>query len=505
MTEWLSRRNLLTTVIVVCVLAISTSVAALISSSLLIGDLARLATIGEQDRVASSAAIGHAGLVVSVITISTILVLVATCLLLMFALHANHKRHVLADALAEGDRLAGRTALAEMVLAGKIKDEFLASVSHELRNPLAAILTWTQLLRSNTLDEAKSRRALEIIERKVVSQTLLIDDLIDVSRAVSGKFRFETRPIDLAPLIRAVAEAQAPASSARNIEVRFELEDGTGLVSGDSERLQQVMSNLLSNAIKFTPKGGHVTIALRKVQSHAEVSVRDDGMGIEAGFLPHVFEPFRQATGGPTRSSSGLGLGLSIVRHIVELHGGAIAAESGGPGLGATFTIQLPLLGVVPKAGPRTPGRAVARHTVSEIQPRRLDGVRVLVVEDEPATNESLVVLFEACGADASGVSSATEALTAFDVRQPDVVVSDIGMPGEDGCSLIRRIRQRTRARGGQVPAVALTAYTKVEDRLGILGAGFQVYLSKPADPNELIAVVDRLTRREPPLTVQVP
>jgi len=498
MTDWLSRRTTITTVIVVCALAITTCIGALFASRLLIGDLARLATVGERDRVASGAAIAQAGNVLSIITISTIVLLVLTCLLLIFALQASHKRHVAADALAEGDRVAGRIALAEMVLAGKVKDDFLASVSHELRNPLAAILTWTQLLRSKTLDEAKSRRALEIIERNVVSQTLLIDDLIDVSRAVAGKFRFEVRPIELAPVIRAAVEAQAPASNARDVGVRLELNDGVGLVSGDAERLQQVMSNMISNAIKFTRKGGLVSLALRKVQSHAEITVHDDGIGIEAGFLPHVFEPFRQATGGPTRSSSGLGLGLSIARHIVELHGGVITAESAGPGCGSTFTIQLPLLGVVPGIGPRLPGRTLTRHAVSEIQPRRLDGVRVLVVEDEPATNESLVVLFEACGAEASGVASAIEALAAFDVQPPDVVVSDIGMPGEDGCSLIRRIRLRTRAGGGEVPAVALTAYTKVEDRLGILGAGFQVYLSKRADPNELVAVVDHLARREP-------
>jgi CheY-like chemotaxis protein len=369
-------------------------------------------------------------------------------------------------------------------------------VSHELRNPLAPILTWTQLLRSGTLDEAKTRRALEVIERNVLSQAQLIDDLVDVSRVVSGKFRLDVRPVDLGPVIKAVADSQAPAVDAKMIKLQLVLDERAGLVSGDSERLQQVMWNLISNAIKFTPKGGRVQVILQRAESHVEVSVSDSGVGIEPELLPHVFEPFRQGTGGSMRRHGGLGLGLSIVRHIVELHGGEINAFSDGAGLGARFTIKLPLLATARVNGEPARRHPIARDTLSTVHLRRLDGIRVLLVEDEPSASEALMVLFKACGADARAAGSAAEALVVFATWQPDVLVSDIAMPGEDGYSLIRKIRQRSPLEGGAVPAVALTAYAKIEDRVTILAAGFQMYLSKPADPNELIAVVGSLARR---------
>jgi CheY-like chemotaxis protein len=313
---------------------------------------------------------------------------------------------------------------------------------------------------------------------------------------VSGKFRLDVRPIDLLPVIKAAADAQTPASDAKQIRLQLVLDERAGLISGDSERLQQVMWNLISNAIKFTPKGGKVQVVLQRAESHVEISVSDNGMGIDGDFLPHVFEPFRQATGGSMRRHGGLGLGLSIVRHIVELHGGEITAASEGLDQGSKFIVKFPLLATAQETDPvrRHP---IGRDSLATIHLGRLEGIRVLVVDDEPSAREALLVLFQSCGAQARGAGSATEALVVFEGWQPDVLVSDIAMPGEDGYSLIRRIRQRTPERGGRVPAVALTAYAKIEDRVTILGAGFQMYLSKPADPNELVAVVGSLAKRQ--------
>jgi CheY-like chemotaxis protein len=271
------------------------------------------------------------------------------------------------------------------------------------------------------------------------------------------------------------------------------------MISGDSERIQQVMWNLISNAIKFTPKGGRVHVVLQRAESHLSIEVSDTGIGITPEFLPHVFEPFRQATGGSMRRHGGLGLGLSIVRHIVEQHGGEISAQSAGLNLGSKFTVRFPVL-----AASQLPSEPVLRHPIARdslvvARLGRLDGLRVLVVDDEQNSSEALSVLFNSCGADARVAGSAPEALNMFDAWQPDILVSDIAMPGEDGYSLIRKVRLRSPQRGGNTPAVALTAYAKIEDRVSILGAGFQMYLSKPADPNELVAVIRRLARdREP-------
>jgi CheY-like chemotaxis protein len=307
------------------------------------------------------------------------------------------------------------------------------------------------------------------------------------------------RPIDLVPVIRAAAESQGPASDAKHIRLQLVLDERAGMISGDSERLQQVMWNLISNAIKFTPKGGRVQVLLQRVASHVEVVVSDSGVGIDFEFLPHVFEPFRQGTGGSMRRHGGLGLGLSIVRHIVELHGGEIIAFSEGPQRGSTFTIKLPLLATGQESIAPPVRHPIAGATLGSGKLGRLDGIRVLIVEDEPSTSEALFELFSSCGAEARIADSAAEALAAFDARPPDVLVSDIAMPGQDGYSLIRAIRKRGREEGGNVPAVALTAYAKIDDRVSILGAGFQMYLSKPADPTELIAVVNSLARRVPP------
>ncbi len=441
------------------------------------------------------AAVDRAENFMIVVTIASTLLLTLLCLILVRGLTRSYRRQTAARNRAEHGQTEARASLSEAEAASHVKDEFLATVSHELRNPLAPILTWTQLLRSGTLDEAKTRRALEVIERNVLSQAHLIDDLVDVSRVVSGKFRLDVRPIDLAPMIKAAADAQVPASDAKKIRLQLVLDERAGLISGDSERLQQVMWNLISNAIKFTPKGGRVLVVLQRAESHVEIAVSDNGIGIDAEFLPHVFEPFRQSIAGSMRRHGGLGLGLSIVRHIVEMHGGEIVASSDGPGLGSKFMVKFPLLATTAEenSGRRHP---IGRDTLADIHLGRLDGVRVLVVDDEPSASEALMVLFNSCGAEARVAGSAADALEVFDGWRPDVLVSDIAMPDEDGYSLIRKLRSRTPQRGGLVPAVALTAYAKIEDRVTILSAGFQMYLSKPSDPNELVAVVSSLAKR---------
>ncbi len=431
-----------------------------------------------------------------VITTGTVVLLILLCLLLTAALNRSYREQTAARGVAERKQAETRASLSEVETASHLKDEFLATVSHELRNPLAPILTWTQLLRSGTLDEEKSRRALEVIERNVTSQVQLIDDLVDVSRVVSGKFRLDVRPIDLVPVIRAAADAQMPASDAKHIRLQLVLDERAGTISGDSERIHQVMANLISNAIKFTPKGGRVQVVLQRAESHVEIVVSDSGVGIESAFLPHVFEPFRQATGGSMRRHGGLGLGLSIVHHIVELHGGEIVVTSDGPNLGAKFTVQFPLLATARDVVALPRRHPIAGGPLAEVHLGRLDDVRVLVVDDESSASEALVALFESCGAQVRSAGSAPEAFALFGAWVPDVLVSDIAMPGEDGYSLIRRIRQLPSAREKSVPAVALTAYAKIEDRVTILAAGFQMYLSKPADPNELVAVVGSLARR---------
>ena len=462
--------------------------------------LSALVTRVESGRVTGLAAarssLNRAGPLMIAVTIATVFLLVTLCLILVAALNRSYRLQLNARVLAEHGQKEAKVSLFEAEASSRLKDEFLATVSHELRNPLAPILTWTQLLRSGTLDEAKTSRALEVIERNVISQAQLIDDLVDVSRVASGKFRLDVRPIDLVAVIKAAADSQVPASDAKQIRLQLVLDERAGLISGDSERLQQVMWNLISNAIKFTPKGGRVQVLLQRVDSHVEIAVSDSGIGIETEFLPHVFEPFRQGTGGSMRRHGGLGLGLSIVRHIVELHGGEIIAHSEGLERGSKFTVKFPLLATGRMAGDPVRRHPIARDTLTDIRLARLDGTRVLVVDDEPSASEALLELFGSCGAEARVAGSVTEALVIFEAWQPDVLVSDIAMPGEDGYSLIRKIRLRTPKRGGTIPAVALTAYAKIEDRVTILSAGFQMYLSKPADPNELVAVVLSLAKR---------
>ena len=433
--------------------------------------------------------------VFNAITAVSIALAVILCLILIVVINRNYSEQASARVRAEEGQTRITADLNEAKAANQLKDRFLVTVSHELRNPLAPILTWTQLLRSGTLAKERSDRGLEVIERSVVSLSQLIDDLVDVSRVVSGKFRLDVRPIDLVPVIRAAVEAQRPASDARQIRLQIVLDERAGSISGDSERLQQVMSNLLSNAIKFTPKGGSVQVRLGRADSHVEMVVSDNGIGIESRFLPHVFEPFQQETDGSMRRHSGLGLGLSIVRHIVELHGGEITAASEGRGMGSTFTINLPLLGTVETPGMRPRHPRVADR-LTNILLGRLDRVRVLLVDDEPTANEAVQTLLDSCGAEVRVAGSAAQALLMLDVWKPDVLISDIAMPEEDGYTLIKKIRARSTEQSGDLPAAALTAFATIEDRVSILAAGFQMYLSKPADPGELIAVVASLASR---------
>jgi signal transduction histidine kinase/ActR/RegA family two-component response regulator len=428
-------------------------------------------------------------------TVATVSIVVALilCTMILIVINRNYGEQSTARLTAARGQIKSTADLNEAKAAIQLKDRFLATISHELRNPLAPILTWTQLLRGGTLEKKKADRGLEMIERNVISLSELIDDLVDVSRVVAGKFRLDVRPIDLTPLIRAAVESQRPASDAKQIRLQLVLDERAGLISGDSERLQQVMANLLSNAIKFTPKGGSVQVVLRRAESHIELAVADSGIGIEPAFLPHVFEPFKQAMEGPMRRHAGLGLGLSIVRHIIELHGGEITASSEGAGRGTRFEIVLPLLGTGAVTSPAPPSYSDVTDGLGSAPFGRLDRIRVLLVDDEPTANEATETLLDSCGAEVRVAGSAAQALQVIDTWKPDVLISDIAMPEEDGYVLIKRIRARNSRQGGDTPAVALTAYASPGDRVNILAAGFQMYLVKPADPGELVAVVASL------------
>ncbi|HEY9402985.1 MAG TPA: PAS domain S-box protein [Pyrinomonadaceae bacterium] len=387
--------------------------------------------------------------------------------------------------------------LSEAQEANRLKDEFLATLSHELRTPLTAILGWSRLLQTSNFDEAATARALGTIERNAQAQTQLIDDLLDTSRIITGKLRLEVRPVNPASVVAAAVETARPAAEARDIRLQTRLDTQAGPISGDPDRLQQVVWNLLSNALKFTPKGGRVEVRLERAGSHVEITVADTGRGIAPEFLPHVFDRFRQADQTTTRKHGGLGLGLAIVRQLVELHGGSVHVESAGEGHGTSFTVSLPL----PAQWQETPGDATRTHTAAhgngELQcPPELAGLRVLVVDDEADTRELLAAVLTSCGARVTLAASAADAFRHVEQARPDVLVTDIGMPEEDGYSLLARIRGLPRERGGEIPAAALTAYARPEDRVRALRSGFQMHVSKPVEPAELITVVAALAGR---------
>jgi signal transduction histidine kinase/CheY-like chemotaxis protein len=362
--------------------------------------------------------------------------------------------------------------------ANRLKDEFLATVSHELRTPLTAMLSWVRLLQDGRLPAPERARALEVIDRNARAQARLIDDLLDTSRIVTGKLAITREPVALEHTVVDAVEAVRPEVDAKGVEIAVALEADL-TVSGDPRRLQQVLGNLLSNAVKFTPRGGRIEVAVRRTEEHAEMCVSDTGPGIDPEFLPHVFDRFRQADTSTTRTHGGLGLGLAIVRHLVEMHGGVAFAEGRGAQPGATFVVRLPLEGAVP-ASPV----ALRPPTDSSVS---LEGLRVLLVEDDGDGREAIAALLMAAGAEVVAVASVRAAMAAIADEVPDVILSDIGLPVEDGFVLIRNVREG----GSAVPAIALTAYTRPEDRARALGAGFRAHIGKPIDAVELLNVIE--------------
>ena len=382
--------------------------------------------------------------------------------------------------------------------ANRLKDEFLATLSHELRTPLNAIVGWIQLLRSGTLDTAGTQRAIETIERNTKAQIQLIEDVLEVSRIITGKVRLSLRPVDLAAVVRSAVETVQPGAEAKGVQLQWLAGVDAATVSGDPDRLQQVVWNLLTNAIKFTPRGGWVRVALESAGSSLRIVVEDSGQGIGSDFLPYVFDRFRQADASTTRVHGGLGLGLAIVRHIVELHGGTVRAESQGTGQGATFIVNLPVAGMLDATSmpPPAPVRSEASAFLAASPVRRdirLDGLRVLVVEDHLDTLDIMITVLRDHGAEVVTARSVEEARAVLAQTRPDVLVSDIGLPGEDGYGLIVSIRKLPAEHGGRIPAAALTAYASQADRNRALQSGFQAHLAKPVDPLELVALVARL------------
>jgi signal transduction histidine kinase/ActR/RegA family two-component response regulator len=376
--------------------------------------------------------------------------------------------------------------LARLEAADRAKDEFLAMLSHELRAPLNAIAGWSRLLRAGGLDPATAIQALETIERNTNAQTTLINDLLDVSRIVAGKLRLDLQAVDLIPLVESVLVGVRELAGAKDIRIETELDAAIGAVPGDVERLRQIFFNLLSNAVKFTPSRGSIAVKLQREDSRAKFTVRDTGQGISADLLPHIFEKFRQADSSITRAHGGLGLGLTIVQHLVELHGGTVLADSKGQGQGATFTVTLPLLELPPTSAKKP-------EPLSRSKTPSLNGVRVWVVDDNKTTLQMLRAVLEMRGASVTTVASGDEVLKMLDENAPDVLLCDVGMPGMDGYTLIGLIRARSAERGGNIPAIAQTGYATPEDRQRALGSGFQSFIGKPLDLDELTRDIARL------------
>jgi signal transduction histidine kinase/CheY-like chemotaxis protein len=405
------------------------------------------------------------------------------------ALRARRRQYQTRDLLEE---LAHARSLAEE--ASRTKDEFVATISHELRTPLNAMLGWSRMLLSGALDSARQQRAIEAIERNAVSQAQLIDDLLDTSRILGGTFRLDAQTLNLVTVLEAAIEAVRPAMEGKRVTFEADLRPDAGPVLGDPQRLQQIFWNLLANAAKFTPAGGSIRLALAKGPEGVEVSVSDTGQGISPDFLPHVFERFRQADPKITRKHGGLGLGLSIARHLVELHGGTIRASSAGEGKGATFRVTLPPMHAAVQLAGTSNGSSHPNGFASLVFPAELRGLRVLVVDDDRDTLALSAAILEACGTLATTAHSADEAMRAMTATAHDVLVSDLGMPDEDGYELIRRVRALPDGRGA-IPAMALTAYARAEDRRKALVAGYQMHLAKPVEPRELVSAVAELVR----------
>lgn len=415
---------------------------------------------------------------------------------LMYAVAQDVTKQKQAEAeraeLLAREQAARKTAEA----ANRTKDEFLATVSHELRTPLNAILGWTHLLKSGKLSPETMADGLKAIEHSARAQTRLIEDILDVSRIITGKLQLTLQPVELVSVVRAALDTVRVAAEAKAIRLELVADPKAGFIPGDPDRLQQVVWNLLSNAVKFTGQGGRVTVRLEALGKHVQIQVSDTGQGIPADFLPYVFDRFYQADSTTTRSYSGLGLGLAIVRHLVELHGGTVRAESPGVGQGATFMIRLPRASSHHEAAGSKPTRADAEVATPAEPPPPLRGVRVLIVVDEAETRQILTLALEQYGCDVAAVGSVAEALELLTQSRWDVLVSDIAMPGQDGYTLIGRVRARPPEQGGRMPAVALTAYARVEDCQRALDAGYDSYIPKPAEPIELArAMADLLGR----------
>jgi len=400
--------------------------------------------------------------------------------------------------LAQMSSIAIENAVnAEAREANRMKDEFLTTLSHELRTPLSAILGWTRLLRSGRLDARGQEHAVEVIERNVLAQTKLIDDLLDVSRIITGKLRLQLRGAVLSDVIDAAIESMRPAAEAKEIQVRSEkrLRPGEDRILGDPDRLQQILWNLISNAIKFTPARGLVTVELSRPDDHFEITVTDTGRGMALDFLERAFERFRQADSTTTRAQGGLGIGLAIARHLVELHGGSISAESPGQGRGSRLRVLLPAVALGLGSGERKETGTVVMAADPSQRIADLGGVRILLVEDEEDGRDLITEILRAAGGQVKSVGSAREALEEMPGFRPEVLISDIAMPEEDGYSLIRRIRDWPPEAGGLTPAIAVSAYAREEDRIRSHSAGFQMHLAKPFEPIELTTAIERLTR----------
>jgi PAS domain S-box-containing protein len=399
------------------------------------------------------------------------------------------------EAEQERERLHRETdrAREQAETASRVKDEFLATLSHELRTPLTAIVGWTYLLRNGgQLDEATVEKALAVIERNAAAQAQVISDILDLSRIVAARFRLHMRPMELGPAVAAALDNLMSAARAKELHVKPILDTDAGPVLGDADRLRQVAWNLLSNAIKFTPQGGSISVRLRRSGTHVELEVEDTGAGIPAEFLPHVFDRFRQADSSNTRGHGGLGIGLAVVRHLVELHGGLVSAASPGTGQGAVFTVRLPLLTESHEHRESTP--VVTMEPAVDDQ--ALEGVRVLLVDHGADVREVLAEVLRRCGAEVTAVSGADEALRAVAGRPPHVLVCEVELEGESGAALLQRVRALPPDRGGALRAAALSAYARTEDRVDALQAGFQIHLAKPVHPAELVAVVASLAGR---------
>jgi signal transduction histidine kinase/CheY-like chemotaxis protein len=423
-----------------------------------------------------------------------------SALLAMFGSIGNQIGQFIERKLAEDEReqllVSEHAARAEAELANRTKDEFLAIVSHELRTPLGAIVGWSGMLRSGTLDEVNTRRAIEVIDRNAKAQAQLIEDLLDVSRIVSGNLRIDPRPVRLQQVIEAAIDSIRPAAKSKEIQVQMNLDPRVGPVSGDPDRLQQVVWNLLSNAVKFTPSGGEINVGLASSDSRVEIVVADSGQGITEEFLPHVFDRFRQEDGSKTRRHGGLGLGLTIVRNLVELHGGSVRAHSDGDGKGTTFTISLPSLEIERETTTLRPNSqdnfpALVKHP-------ELVGLRILAVDDDPDSRDMIGMILSSYGADVVSVGTVREALEVLKRKDwtPEVLLSDLGMPEEDGYDLIRNVRSREVNGEDALPAIALTGYAENQESERALDAGFHAHLTKPVDWNELVETIITYVRK---------